>query len=226
MLIEKNLRQPVTVSEIEQAERCRRGRVVVIDDDLEILSAFSGLLELSGYACESYASAIEYLRTLNDGQADFPGPCCVLCDVKLPEMDGLQLQRRLAELGDTPIVMMSGSSGVEEAVCAFRAGGLDFLIKPIDADHLLTAVEKALAISSQRQALQQRQANLAERIASLTEREKEITRRVAQGQTNPVIAAELKIALRTVKLYRQRAMKKVGAETIADFIRIVYDGNV
>lgn len=220
------LRQPITVSELELAARCARGRVVVIDDDLEILAAFSALLELSGYACESYASAMEYLQVLNGNHPDFPGPSCVLCDVKLPEMNGLELQRRLAELGDTPVLLMSGSSGVEEAVCAFRAGGLDFLIKPIDADQLLEAVQNALAISSQRQALQQRQSNLAARIASLTEREKEITRRVAQGQTNPVIAAELKIALRTVKLYRQRAMKKIGAETIADLIRIVYDGNM
>lgn len=219
-------RHPITVSELELAARYARGRVVVIDDDLEILAAFSALLELSGYACETYASAMEYLQVLNDNRLDFPGPSCVLCDVKLPEINGLELQRRLAELGDTPILLMSGSSGVEEAVCAFRAGGLDFLIKPIDADDLLEAVQKALAISSQRQALQQRQSNLALRIASLTEREKEITRRVAQGQTNPVIAAELKIALRTVKLYRQRAMKKIGAETIADLIRIVYDGNM
>jgi two-component system response regulator FixJ len=219
-------RIPVTVSEHELAERCARGRVVVIDDDSEILAAISALFELSGYACETYLSAIDYLHVLNYNRPCFAGPSCVLCDVKLPDIDGLELQRRMAELGDIPIVLMSGLSGAEEAVCAFRAGALDFLIKPIDADQLLEAVQKALAISSQRQELKQRLTLAAERLASLTERELEITQRVVRGQTNQAIASELGIALRTVKLYRQRAMKKIGAETIADFIRIVDAGNL
>jgi FixJ family two-component response regulator len=219
-------RIPVTVSEHELAERCARGRVVVIDDDSEILAAFSALLELSGYACETYLSAIDYLHVLNYNRPCFAGPSCVLCDVKLPDIDGLELQRRLAELGDIPIVLMSGLSGAEEAVCAFRAGALDFLIKPIDADQLLDAVQQALTISRKRQIVRQQRTRLAERTADLTEREREVARCVAQGQTNQAIASELRIALRTVKLYRQRAMKKIGAETIADFIRIVDAGNI
>ena len=219
-------RLPVTVSEHELAERCARGRVVLIDDDSEILSAFSALLELSGYACETYASAMDYLQVLKHNQPCFAGPSCVVCDVKLPDMDGLELQRRLAELGDTPMVLMSGLSGAEEAVRAFRAGALDFLIKPIDADHLLDAVRQALTISSQRWQARQQQASLAERIASLTAREREIVRCVAQGQTNQAIASALGIALRTVKLYRQRAIKKIGAKTTLDLIRIAYEGNL
>ena len=219
-------RVPVTVSEYELAERCARGRVVVIDDDAEILSAFSALLELSEYACETYSSAIDYLQVLQSNRACFAGPCCVLCDVNMSELNGLELQRQLAKLGDTPVLLMSGVCGVFEVIKAFRAGALDFLIKPIDADQLLEAVQKALAISSQRQELRQRRTRSAERLASLTEREREITQRVVRGQTNQAIAIELGIALRTVKLYRQRAMKKIGAETIADFIRIVDAGNL
>lgn len=219
-------RVPVTVSEHELAERCARGRVVVIDDDAEILSAFSALLELSEYACETYSSAVDYLQVLQSNQVCFAGPCCVLCDVNMSELNGLELQRQLAKLGDTPVLLMSGVCGVFEVIKAFRAGALDFLIKPIDADQLLEAVQKALAISSQRQELRQRRTRSAERLASLTEREREITQRVVRGQTNQAIAIELGIALRTVKLYRQRAMKKIGAETIADFIRIVDAGNL
>ena len=220
MPISKIFRVPVTISEHELAERCAHGRIVVIDDDEEILSAFSALLELSGYACETYLSAIDYLHVLNYNRPCFAGPCCVLCDVNMSELNGLELQRQLAKLGDTPVLLMSGVCGVFEVIRAFRAGALDFLVKPIDADQLLEAVQKALAISSQRQELKQRLTLAAERLASLTEREREITQRVVRGQTNQAIASELGIALRTVKLYRQRAMKKIGAETIADFIRI------
>jgi FixJ family two-component response regulator len=121
---------------------------------------------------------------------------------------------------------MSGLSGAQEAVCAFRSGALDFLIKPIDADHLLEAVHKALTISSERQIVRQQQTCLAERLADLTERERQVAKYVAEGQTNQVIANQLGIALRTVKLYRQRAMHKIGAETIADLIRIVDAGSL
>ena len=102
----------------------------------------------------------------------------------MSELNGLELQRQLAILGDTPILLMSGVCGVFEVIRAFRAGALDFLIKPIDADQLLEAVQKSLAISFQRQESWQRQTSSAERIASLTEREREIARRVVRGQTN------------------------------------------
>jgi two-component system, LuxR family, response regulator FixJ len=219
-------RQAVTVSDEKLAARCARGRVVVIDDEPDILSALASLIELEGYACETYSSALAYLQVLNYNRPCFPGPCCLLCDVKMPELDGLELQRRLAELDDTPLLLMSGNSGAHEAASAFRAGALDFLIKPIDADALLDAVAKALNLSQERQQRRLRESTLTQRIASLTERERDIARRVVAGQTNPAIAAELGIALRTVKLHRQRAMEKIGALGTADLVRIADEGGL
>lgn len=219
-------RLPVTVSDEKLAARCARGRVVVIDDEADILAALATLIELEGYACETYGSAPAYLNVLNYNRPCFPGPCCVLCDVKMPELDGLELQSRLAQLDDTPFLLMSGASGAHEAASAFRAGAVDFLIKPIDADTLLDALAKALRIGAERQLRRGRQSALAARIASLTERERDIARRVASGQTNPAIAAELGIALRTVKLHRQRAMEKVGAGGTAELVRIADEGKL
>jgi FixJ family two-component response regulator len=217
-------RRVVTISDQQLAQRCARGRVVLIDDDVQILSGLASLIELEGYACERYSSALDYLQVLNYNRPCFPGPCCLLCDVKMPELGGLELQRRLAELDDTPLLLMSGASGALEVAKAFRSGAVDFLIKPIDADVLLAAIAKALALSSQRQAQRQQQANLAERIASLTPRERDIVRRVVAGQTNPAMAAELGIALRTVKLHRQHALEKIGATSMAELVRIADTG--
>jgi len=222
----KEYRSPITVSDRKLAERCTRGRVIIIDDDEEILSALTALVEMEGYACETYVSALSYLQMLNYNRPCFPGPCCVLCDVKMPELDGLELQSRLAELDDTPVLLMSGASGAREAVSAFHAGALDFLIKPIDADTLLTAVDKALVVSAERHSQRVRKVTLAAQIATLTERERDIARRVTAGQTNPAIAEELGIALRTVKLHRQRAMEKIGAVKMTDLVRIVDEGNL
>lgn len=220
------LRLPITISDEKLAVRCARGRVVVIDDDTEILSALASLIELEGYACETYASPLDYLRVLNYNRPHFAGPCCVLCDVKMPELDGLELQSRLATLNDTPLLLMSGASGAQEAASAFRAGALDFLVKPIDAVDLLNALIKALAASTERRLRREQKTALATRIASLTERERDIARRVADGQTNPTIAMDLGIALRTVKLHRQRAMEKIGAVGTAKLVRLIDEGGL
>jgi FixJ family two-component response regulator len=217
-------RQPVTAIEEQLATRCLRGRIVIIDDDREILSALSALFELEGYACETYASALAYLQMLNDNRPCFLGPSCVLSDVKMPELDGLELQSRLAELNDTPLLLMSGASGIEDAVRAFRAGALDFLIKPIETDLLLAIVAKALTTHAGRRKQRMRQTDLAARIGLLTERERDIARRVATGQTNPAIAQVLGISLRTVKLHRQHAFEKLGAGSAVDLARIADDG--
>jgi two-component system, LuxR family, response regulator FixJ len=219
-------RKAVTVDDEKLAKRCARGRVVVIDDDPEILAALSALLELEGYACETYVSALAYLQVLNYNRPCFPGPACILSDVKMPELDGLELQSRLAGLDAAPLVLMSGASGALEAVSAFHGGALDFLIKPIDADVLLEAVAKALAQSREAQIQQRRRTDLAQRIATLTERERTIARRVAQGQINRAIADDLGIALRTVKLHRQRAMEKLGAHSVVELARIADAGGL
>ena len=211
----------MTADDRRLAQRCALGRVLIIDDDPEILAALRALVELEGYACETYDSALAYLRTLTAGPARFPGPSCLLCDVRLPEVDGLELQRRLVGADETPIILMSGVSGAPEAVSAFRAGALDFLIKPLDADALLATVVKALAVSSERQHQRARRCALDARLAGLTEREREVARRVVAGQRNHEIAQTLGIALRTVKRHRQQVMEKLEVATLADLVHLL-----
>jgi len=216
-----NSRRPVTVDEQNLALRYARGCVVIIDDDAEILAALSALMDLEAYACETYACAADYLDMLISNRPSFPGPSCVLCDVKMPEIDGLELLQRLAELDDTPLVLMSGASTAHDVAIGFRGGALDFLVKPMDADALLATVGRALAVSGQRQQARARTNDLARCIAALTPRERDIARRIASGQTNPEAARELGIALRTVKLHRQRAFAKLGAESLPALVRLV-----
>ena len=159
-------------------------------------------------------------QVLNYNRPSFSGPHCVLSDLMMPGMNGLELQARLAALGDTPLLLMSGGSGVNEAVSGFRGGALDFLVKPIEADTLLAAVAHALHVSRERQRVQQRKSELAARKASLTERELSVARLVAQGRINAEIAQDMGIALRTVKFHRQRVMEKLHAQTVADLVRI------
>lgn len=208
------------MSDQKLAARHARGCVIVIDDDAEVLAALKALMEMEGYACESHASAAACLQALESGAPSFPGPRCVLCDMKMPGVDGLEFQRRLAELDDMPLIFMSGGSSTEDAVHAFRGGALDFIIKPIDAATVLLMVDRALRVNAERSMTFERLGEVKARISALTERERVIARRVAQGQTNVSIAAELGIALRTVKLHRQRAMEKIGVKRVADLVRV------
>ncbi len=214
-------RSIITVDDERLAERCARGRVVLIDDDSEILSALGSLLEYEGYATETYASAAAYLAALADDLPQFPGPVCLLCDVNMPLLSGLELQRRLMELNDVPLLLMSGVSGAQEAASAFRAGAIDFLVKPLSADDLLQAIDKALQVSAQRQQESRQKTALQARSQALSDRERSVVRLVARGMTNQAIAEALHIALRTVKLHRQRGSEKLGADTTADLVRLV-----
>jgi FixJ family two-component response regulator len=193
----------------------------VIDDDPEILDAFCALLELEGYACETHGSALSFLDASAGKVARFPGPCCVLCDVMMPGLSGLGLLARLGELKDTPVLLMSGVSGASEAVSAFHAGAQDFLIKPIDADLLLGAVGKALAMSTEMQQQRARADRLAGLFGALTAREIEIAHLIAQGMRNQEVADALGIALRTVKRHRHQVMEKLGAQSLAELVRII-----
>ena len=216
----KLTRRPVTVADVRQAECASRGRVIVIDDDEEILQALGGLIAMEGYACEQYGSANGFIAAAQRDPPRFPGPVCVLSDVKMPEVGGLELQKRLVDVGNPPLVLMSGNSGAWETVTAFRAGVVDFLLKPIEDDQLFAALEKALAVSRERQQKSSKAADMAERFAQLTSRKYEIIRLVSRGLINREIAERLGIAVRTVKLHRQRAMEKLNIHGMADLARL------
>ena len=206
----KGTKVPVTVAERNIAERCLQGRIVLIDDDAEIISALVALLEMEGYFCKSYQSAQEFLNSDFDPATSYPGPWCVLSDVKMPEMDGLELQRLLIDKGNPPLILMSGVSGAYEAVAGLRTGAIDFLIKPFDADVLLAAIETAMVKSKEHQEFSTSHSSAKERFLSLTTREIEVVERLMLGKINREIAEELDIALRTVKLHRQHAQRQSG----------------
>lgn len=213
-------RPPITIDEEADAKKSAHGRVIVIDDDAGLRDAFSELLSLEGYACECFGSGLEFLASLAEAEPVFGGPCCVVCDVKMPGMDGLALQQRLLDEQDTPFILMSGLSGAEEASSAFRAGAFDFLVKPISAADFLTVIERALNRSRTAQQQQVLDHDLSRRVDLLTSRELQVVREVVTGRTNQEIASSMNIALRTVKLYRQRAMEKLEAASLADLVRL------
>ena len=216
-------RRVVTVDDESVAGRYARGCVILIDDDAEVLSALSARLNFEGYAVETFASARHYLDALDSPKPSFPGPSCLLCDLRMPGMDGLALQRQLQGRDVPPMVLMSGQSLPQDVVTAFHGGAVDFLIKPFEAADLLVAVAKALSASAARYTAAQRQSDAANLVASLTEKELQVILLVVQGKTNPQIMVSLGIALRTVKLHRQRAMEKLGLDSVAALGRFAQD---
>ncbi len=205
----------MTVDDERVAARHARGRVILIDDDAEVLAALSARLIFEGYAVETFASARHYLEALDAPVPSFPGPSCLLCDLRMPEIDGLALQRQLQGRDVPPMVLMSGQSLPQDVVSAFHGGAVDFLIKPFEASELLLAVTKALRTNVAQHTAAQRQLDAAALVASLTHKELNVIRLVVQGKTNPQIMVSLKIALRTVKLHRQRGMEKLGLDSVA-----------
>lgn len=216
------IRKAITVHDEREAARYAHGHVTVIDDDKAVRLAVVAILAHEGYAVGEFASAEGFLEAEALNEPRFPGPKCLLLDMKMPGASGLELQRRLAMLGEmSPVVFMSGGSSAAEAVQAMKAGALDFLIKPFDDDELLAVVERALArsVAEERAILSVQEAG--RRYALLSAREAQIASMVSKGLQNQQIANELGIAERTVKLHRMHMMHKLGATNVIELIRIL-----
>lgn len=203
------------------AERRPSEYVVVIDDDPDILDAFRRLLTFEGFRCETHLSASAYLLSLETQPVPPEQLTCVVCDVKMPGMTGLELQARLQHVPHVVFVLMSGSSGALEAVTGFRGGAVDFLLKPIDADQLLACVERALRSGLDRQTKARRTSEAARLLAGLTQRELEVARLVAAGVTGLGVSLHLGISLRTVKFHRQRVLEKLGISGTPELVRLL-----
>ena len=214
-------RRPVTIHDEAEAKRCAFGRVVLIDDDLDILASLKALVDLSGYMSECHPSAADFLQALASGEPVYPGPCCVVSDVRMPAIDGLELLGRLQEIEELPLILMSGGSGIREAIDAFKLGVVDFLIKPFEMDAFLAAVSKGLSISARQQEQRLVQTELQGRVNALTPREREVAVLVAQGRLNREIAEQLAISERMIKMHRQSAMEKLGVHSTAELARMV-----
>jgi two-component system response regulator FixJ len=188
----------------------------VVDDDAAIRESLRFLLEASGFAVRTHASATALLAAA----ASLSG--CVLTDVRMPAMDGLELQQRLNERGFClPVIIMTGQADVPIAVRAMRAGALDFLEKPLDDGRLLEAVRRALDESRRRQHARLTAAEAAVRLAVLTPREREVLDLLVGGLSNKAIANELGASPRTIEVHRARIQEKVQARGLPDLVRLV-----
>lgn len=218
----RSFRQIVTVHDQREAERYARGCIAIIDDDATVREAILSTLESEGYATKAYASADAYLSTIDLAIAEFAGPRCVLLDVKMPGLTGLDLQKKLHDLSEvTPIVFMSGGSSAREAVQALKNGAVDFLIKPFSEEDLLAVISEALAKNDNEQKERMQIDDVHSRLARLTDRETQIAHMVAAGLLNRDISAKLGIALRTVKLHRMHMMNKLGITHVVELARII-----
>lgn len=205
-------------------ERHAKGTVFLVDDDPLLIESLEALLTQEGFATQIFSSGAAFLKFYATYSPQFPGPQCVVSDVNMPRMSGLTLQQRLEEYPALPILLMSGVNRIEHVVNGFRAGAMDFLFKPIEADVLLEAVQKVLALSLSQLQVQQQTDQAHQFVDQLSEREREILRRVALGQLNKQIADDLSLGLRTVKLYRQQAMEKLGLEKSVQLIPLADAG--
>lgn len=188
----------------------------LIDDDPGVLKALSRIVRTAGYETVSYSSAQEFLR-----EHDPSTPGCAILDLTMPELDGLELQQHLAQAGaERPIIFLSGQADIPASVQAMKAGAVDFLVKPVDREKLLSAIEQAKNRDDKaRQARSERQ-GIEAKLATLTQREREVLEHVVKGQLNKQIAAQLGTVEKTVKVHRGRVMAKLEVRSVAELVRL------
>jgi len=192
--------------------------VFVVDDDEAVRDSLALLLRSVELAVATFSSANEFLDSY-----DPAAPGCLILDVRLPGMSGLELQQRLADDGaDLPIVFITGHGDVPMAVRAMRRGAVDFLQKPFSDQQLLDRVQQALAEQSQRRQQSESKAEIAQRIGSLTPREHEVMELIVEGLANKVIANRLGTSQRTVEVHRASVMRKMQADSVARLVHLVF----
>ena len=191
--------------------------VHVVDDDADLLRAISRLLRSHGYASRTYSSAAEFLGT---GVPD--GPACLLLDLNMPGMTGLELQQVISDYPSRlSIVFISGQGDIPATVRAMKAGAVDFLTKPFEGDVLIAAIDAALRRSHTAQASEDALQKDWDLFQSLSPRERQVCLLFAQGMLNKQIAFDLGTAERTIKAQRGSVMRKLGAHSVPDVVRLV-----
>lgn len=194
-------------------------QVYIVDDDDAVRSGLRLLLASCGLMSRSFASAQAFL---DDVPTDAQG--CLLLDVRMPGLSGLDLQERMQALGyELPVILLTGHGDVPMAVRAMKRGALDFIQKPFNEQYLLDRVQEALQQSLNRAERRRVRVEIEERLARLTAREQAILERLVQGQANKVIAADLGISERTVEVHRAHVMDKMGARTLAHLVQTIAD---
>lgn len=195
-------------------------RVFVVDDDERIRGALARLLRASGHSVECFESPEAFLAG-----ADLTStPACLVLDLSMPGMTGLEVQRKLDQL--LPIVFLTGHGDVSSSVDAMKAGALDFLVKPVCESRLLAAIDRALERARLEHGKRTQRAELEERVNHLTRREREVMALVLTGRLNKQVASDLGAAEKTIKIHRARVMEKMKARSIVELVRLAEKAGV
>lgn len=194
----------------------QRELIFVVEDDEASRESLEALLETAGYRTAAFASGAEFLDSLGS----YSGSCVVL-DIKMPGMDGLEVQRRLNDSGALlPIVFVTGHGDVPMAVQAMRAGASDFIEKPIGRDHLLGSVARAIDAGRSDLFKEEEKHEIVSRMDSLTARERDVFGQLVNGKPNKAVARHLGISHRTIEVYRKNVMTKMHAQSLAHLVRM------
>lgn len=186
----------------------------VVDDDESIRTLWRWLMESNGIAVRAFATAAEFIESYRNGDAG-----CLVLDLKLPGMSGLELQEYLKRKDiEIPVVFVTGHGDVPAAVSAIKGGAVDFIQKPFSHREVLSIIEKAFQGDAEIRERRARQSRIAGRLATLTEREQEVLQRVIEGKPNKIIAAELDISMKTVEFHRAKVMEKMGVTSLAELV--------
>jgi FixJ family two-component response regulator len=193
--------------------------VFIVDDDEAVRSSLRLLLKSVGLVPNALGSAREFLEKYDPAQ-----PGCLVLDVRMPEMSGLELQEQLNRQGAViPVIFITGHGDVPMAVEAMQAGAFDFLQKPFRDQDLIDRIQKALEKDRASRSVLAERTLIRERLESLTPREREVLTMVSSGKPNKVMAADLGVSQRTVEIHRARVMEKMGASSLAQLVRMVMD---
>lgn len=189
--------------------------VYIIDDDDDLLQALRWLIESIHVPVETFSSAKDFLKGYT---TNIQG--CLITDVYMPEMSGLELQEYLTSSGSSlAVIVISGHADAPMAVRAMKSGAVDFIVKPFNDQQLLECVQEALAIGAKLYERKQRESVFRQQIEKLTSREKQVMDQVARGAQNKAIAQELNISIKTVELHKHNMMKKMQMSSVADLVR-------
>ena len=190
--------------------------VFIVDDNLSVRKSLSRLLALAGYTVEAFESAREFLA-----REPSEGPCCLVLDVRMPGLTGIEMQEALAAAGRRmSIVFVTGHVDVPTSVKAMKGGAVDLLTKPIDREELLAAIARAVAKDTADLSEEIRVAEIRQRVKMLTARETQVFALVVTGMLNKQIAYELGVGLKTIKVHRARVMEKMRAASVAELVRL------
>jgi FixJ family two-component response regulator len=190
--------------------------IFIVDDDVSVQKSLARLIRSAGYAVEAFGSAEEFLS-----RGPSIGPCCLVLDVRMPGVTGLDLQKALAgAMHGIPIVFITGHGDVSMGVNAMKAGAVDFLTKPFEGKDLLEAVQRAVAKDARDLGTEARTGEVQKRVNLLTPRQRQVFALVVTGMLNKQIASELHIAEKTVKVHRAQVMEKMRARSVAELVRL------